>query len=1058
MIELRNAEVKSLMHRVAIFFLCTFSCLCFSMYSLVARAQATPPISGDTLARLADPNFSTMGLKDGLPHDSVYGFAQDKRGAIWIATFGGLARFDGYTIRTYTHDSVYADSIPDNNVRGVLARSDGGLWVATGNAGIVSYDPRIDGFRPLPNQPGRIAKCHVFAMTEDTDGSLWFGSEVGLTHFMPKTGTYQIYGIAVKDDHSGLHQKSVFAILRSRNGDLWVGGDHGADVLRRGASQFEAENELLFPGAPAPPVWTVFEDARGQLWIGTDRAGIRIYDPAQKNAEGVISNNELNALIGTATVRGVVEVSPQRFWIATYGSGVIAYDAHSSYARQYKRDLTSPAPLSNNFVRGLFKDSSKNVWIGTDHGLSRLGPLADGLLTLHTSPLRRDGLSGNEVRSVTLQNECLWVGFDQGKVSVIDGNGQMHSVHAAPGVSQKETLQREVLAVKGDEREIFVGGVGLFVVDSKTYSYRPVHGAGLDGQVINALWVSKQFVWVGTYNGLVRYDRNDHSTLLFSHHDDDPRSLADNYVRDLLQTPDGTLWVTTRLGLDEMPKGLESFLHLRKNAPLGFELPSNNVQPIALDAGMLWVGSIDKGLLYQSGTRTVFADGATRQMPVFRDMDTTSGFPSNTVLTVMVGRDHRIWSNTPKGLAVVDPRTRTVKTFTEADGFRISSQNLFGSAAFDDGTLVFPGDQGLAIVRTDRIPKNPTVGNLFLSELAITGRKESAVAQAWGVQSLGVTPRIEMTSRERSFRAVFATLNVATAREMHYSYKLEGFDADWMGGDEGSHIVTYTNLPPGRYRLLVRAWRESDREAVSSTAIMIHIRPLFTETKWFKVLMLAAMVAVIFLAFWLRLQVIERRRFALEQLVKERTGELANKHADLLEANKRLEVLAKRDELTGAFNRRHFLEAANSEFERCVRSGRSFSLLLIDLDNFKRINDLYGHAAGDAALLHTIASLNRELRSTDVLARYGGEEFAVLLPESDDVNAEAVGERLRQQIAATEVVVGELRFSITASVGVSSRNGADSVDEILRRADVALYNAKAYGRNQVVRFSDNAEA
>src|SRR5262245_59196594 len=119
-------------------------------------ADRVPP--GDRLAELADLSFDNLGARQGLPHDSVYGFTPDSAGFLWIATFGGLARFDGYRMRAYIHDDNDPASLPDNNIRVLLPGEDGKLWLGTGNAGVIQYDPRSDSFRPIPNLPQVLSK------------------------------------------------------------------------------------------------------------------------------------------------------------------------------------------------------------------------------------------------------------------------------------------------------------------------------------------------------------------------------------------------------------------------------------------------------------------------------------------------------------------------------------------------------------------------------------------------------------------------------------------------------------------------------------------------------------------------------------------------------------------------------------------------------------------------------------------------------------------------------------------------------------------------------------
>lgn len=166
-----------------------------------------------------------------------------------------------------------------------------------------------------------------------------------------------------------------------------------------------------------------------------------------------------------------------------------------------------------------------------------------------------------------------------------------------------------------------------------------------------------------------------------------------------------------------------------------------------------------------------------------------------------------------------------------------------------------------------------------------------------------------------------------------------------------------------------------------------------------------------------------------------------------------LSRLASTDSLTGLPNRRYFLEAAGLQFELVKRFGGAASVVMIDLDNFKLLNDAYGHAAGDKALRNVARACI--LRDIDVFARWGGEEFVALLPSTDEEGALAVAEMLRRAVSAVTVKARSQSINITASLGVAQISPRDRViDEALERADRALYAAKEAGRNCVMRSSD----
>jgi diguanylate cyclase (GGDEF)-like protein len=183
----------------------------------------------------------------------------------------------------------------------------------------------------------------------------------------------------------------------------------------------------------------------------------------------------------------------------------------------------------------------------------------------------------------------------------------------------------------------------------------------------------------------------------------------------------------------------------------------------------------------------------------------------------------------------------------------------------------------------------------------------------------------------------------------------------------------------------------------------------------------------------------------LESAVKERTAELQD-------ANDRLEKLAVTDGLTGLYNHRRFQESLAAELKRSERSNRPLSLLMWDVDLFKRVNDAMGHPRGDELLRRLAQVLTTAKRQTDLLARYGGEEFAVLLPETSKTEAVAVAERMRaaveQQLNFETAKWGQ---TVTVSGGIATwPEDGKTAEEVLIAADQALYVAKRQGRNRVI--------
>jgi len=257
------------------------------------------------------------------------------------------------------------------------------------------------------------------------------------------------------------------------------------------------------------------------------------------------------------------------------------------------------------------------------------------------------------------------------------------------------------------------------------------------------------------------------------------------------------------------------------------------------------------------------------------------------------------------------------------------------------------------------------------------------------------------------------------------------------------------------------ALRRFGLKNIPEEAVLLN-RPesVWDRYRWQIIATMSAIVLEALLITALVLTLRDRRRM-LRDLDAERNNledRVLQRTLELLMANAKLEQLATTDPLTGIANRRKMTEQIAGELERARRFGHPLSLLMIDIDYFKRINDTFGHEVGDKAIVEVAKLLTESLRAIDMVARFGGEEFVVLMPETDSDVALLAAERLREAAGALRIA-GESGavVALTLSVGVASAlaNGsADTPSSLLVRADKALYRAKKEGRNRVVRYSD----
>jgi diguanylate cyclase (GGDEF)-like protein/PAS domain S-box-containing protein len=202
---------------------------------------------------------------------------------------------------------------------------------------------------------------------------------------------------------------------------------------------------------------------------------------------------------------------------------------------------------------------------------------------------------------------------------------------------------------------------------------------------------------------------------------------------------------------------------------------------------------------------------------------------------------------------------------------------------------------------------------------------------------------------------------------------------------------------------------------------------------------------------------VTKRKLAEDELRRTKDS-IEQINLTLSRAFEREQIASRTDSLTGVFNRRYFFELLGYEFSASKRYERPLSLVMFDVDFLKKINDTYGHQAGDEVLRKAAQVVREELRDSDVLARYGGDEFVILLPSSDEREAFKVLERIHGNIQTARVTAGDKKLGITISAGIASfQPSMEKPDQLVTQADQALYSAKNAGRNRLVVFNNDEE-
>lgn len=881
------------------------------------------------------------------------------------------------------HLFLTGDGLNANNINDIEADADGVLWVGT-SAGLCRLiDP--DRFRCLDLAEGEATQ--VNALNSAAEG-LWVASDKGL---------FQVHREhARRVELPGTSAPVTFSIVTDERERVWVGTDAGLFVGESGV--FE---RVDLPG-PAEPVVTALAAGDGVIWAGTGQGLLNITD------DGARAMSE-PAWLFELDFSHLLMDRAGRLWGAT-ASGLVRYE-------DGRFDLLTEANrLASNILHQSFMDREGNVWLAHDSGLSKLRP------SVFHGFNEDSGLPAAFVRTVAEDGQGnLWLGTRQGaqRVPRVADQWRFDRAESIDGDNGLPDSRIYSIAFLPDGSALLATSQGVARWSSDAGLVEVLDEAqGLPSNRARSLLVdSRERIWIST----------DQGTAIWHAGRIDPAptpELAAAYAMRMLEDDGGRIWLATIQHGLLMLNAQGDLRQWRAIQGLSDEM----LWDIALSAdGSLWAGSNGDGLF------RVYPEGSVERYT------TDDGLVDDFVWNVIEDSRGNVWAYTNRGLSRFDGQHW--HTYRERDGLLHLEGSATAAIETADGTLWFGSADGLVKYASEpgyrpKIPPTTVIRDVVLGDRAV--RQGEA-----------------LPFRSGSLRFQFAGLSFHDESAVEFRYRLLDLESDWTDAGR-TRSVTYAGLTGGEYTFEVMA--RSPLDVWSETPARFHfsVEPPFWATGWFWLLVLAGFVGSTWSMVRLRESTARARQVELEQVVKTRTVELR-------EANRRLEHASRTDPLTGLPNRRYLLDRIHRDVADVRRAfsqdrapkDRAMLFMMIDLDDFKSVNDRYGHDAGDQVLRERAALIVEQLRGGDDLIRWGGEEFLLLARHVDAAMPSVIAERITSAARNTPVRLagGDQVVTPTCSVGIASmpfmadRPEALEWEQVVQMADLAVYQAKAAGRN-----------
>lgn len=896
------------------------------------------------------------------------------------------------------------------------------LWLAAEYDGLL----RFDGTEYLRFSPATTGQPFSYShVVSDSQNNLWVATwGHGLWRLDPLRKHWRQLGKPIPADA----RIQLLQYDKARN--LWIGTTTGLYLLRAGSSTAEAVAPLH-----GQRIWQMTEQDNGTLWVATSK-GLYQFHPAQPDTGHWVQSGDLaGAEIRAVTVMGDYLLIGRR-------AGIVLLDLRDGMIRHHSdigntnvfmpesanqwlvgsidglyRQRLTPAGLQAELLlpavdaRSLFRDRQNNVWLSTRYsGIMRVPEpqlqSRQPSVSAFISPTKKHRLGPHSITAA-----ASWQPLEKSLLQLKDGRWQELRFAAEYQVA----YVRDVVDFAGQT---------LIGTDQGLYRYQS--GPGLTPLALQTAaprlniermaLAADGALWLGLWeHGVYRIAApSDSAAALPPAVQLQPELQAQEGVIDIQQDAGQQLWLLSRNG--KLYQGLPTELKLQWQPPAN--LATGYFHCLLAEQDVFWLCT-DRGLL--------------RVSKDFSQADLLSlehGLPDVRVIGI-TRTTHFIWVLTRNGVMLMRPDGSDIRLLSPRHELNLASAQLRGIVALSSGQdlVQLATSDGLwQLTHTDLMPV-PTNMQLHLTEFRLN-------QQLFSMNEANATLQLPELVQELQLK--FRLLSFQRHLQVHYFFRWKDQQHWTAFGPEA--VLTLSQLAPGRHQLEVMA---------QAGGQFIHTKPLQLDVPvpWWQqpagiLFMVLAGSLLLYLSYRYRVNRLQQRAEQLDTLVAERTQALEV-------ANQQLQHLSNTDSLTGLLNRRALQYAAGLLQAQRSRHAAPLTLVLLDIDHFKQINDVHGHDAGDDVLRQVATYLRQRLRGQDLLARWGGEEFLLLMPNTTLPQAQQLVDALRLGIHTLDTSPHDIALS--ATFGISAvETSALALEQAIKAADLALYQGKAQGRDQVV--------
>lgn len=796
---------------------------------------------------------------------------------MWFGSYNGLTRYDGNNFQYFNIDKEFPYKIENNQIRDLYVDEKGLLYIGFNYHGFAIYDPISGNFKYFRNSPdstkNSLISDKIFSLSPAANGKIWIATKMGLDLFDPLTESFTHFEIPAPAGQALLN-KGVSSVTDDKNGELWIYTLNNTLIRYRASDETFKYYSLPSLSGNTPLLnrgGVLYKDSRNQIWVGTEYAGLYTLNPE---------------------------------------SGAIKAYKHTRLDRPYK------------VVMDIMEDEENGIWVATDgDGIIKFSGENDSREELIHDPFKSHSISTNAVYCLyNSKPGIVWAGVYAGGVNIFKKKKRKFYSYSDVGTPGKRLSNKSILCFSASpDGKILMGtdggGLNIFYPEQKTFSYKSAETGYCFNIVKSLLKDSKGRIWAGSFGeGACLLEessqkRIESSKLNLSDHLNHPS------VWSIEESADGKIWMgLLNNGIDILDPNTSAIKHLTP-AILGITL--GNVYSIIRDSkNRIWVTSEESCLLLfnpenqsfisfnpdnTKGFTSIFANvvmedshgniwigfengGVSKLEDInkkeSKNISVKDGLPGSSVNGILEDKNGIMWFATDNGLASYNPVTEEIRTFSQEDG--LVGMEFNKGATFKDKNdyLYFGSGEGLVYFHPDSLWYNPYKPSTFLTSIKIINREISRHDnRKYITKNIPFADNLTITHEDDIVSFEFSTLDYLIPEKNLYAYMLEGFDDDWVYVNADRRYATYTTLPPGKYRFLVKASNNDGLWNNEPAALTITVLPPWWKTSWFKAITFILISSFIGGIMYMRIRMEKAQRNLLESLVEKRTEQLNQSNA-----------------------------------------------------------------------------------------------------------------------------------------------------------------------------------